>query len=658
MPVHAPLPRKTVQVQGAHELLNGGRSLTEKQFQTLWRVYSEEGKTINKAATSAGVGFPAAKSFLLGNPNSSGHQLYLELSAAFITGVIPLDRLTDPGLEALDDFEFFRKYCLGRDSTPWQLDAAGHIIELIEEGKETEEKMFGVINAPPGAGKSTLFTCDLPLWLICRDRSIRILIGSVIQKLARQMVTRIKRELERPFPVDGAISTVPKLFGVFETDHDKWTQDELVVQQHKGVLVADKESTVTAFGMDSSYIGQRVDVALWDDLVDKKSIRSITARENLEKQWDEVTEARIDHGGVCLPIGQRLDGEDLYNHCLQKLDPYTDEQEDMLDAGANPDDIVRTPQYRAIKYQAHDESACVRDHGVRAKPWEPDGTGGCLLDPRNLKWRELKRHRENDPRRYSIVYQQEDADPESLLVKPVWVNGGIDEGGIERPGCWDEYRGIGELPKGLDGQLLSYATVDPSGKNMWAIQWWIHHPDTNQHFVMDVIKASLEAPDLLEFNLDRQEYTGVMAEWQDRSVSLGWPIKYWVVEQNAAQRYMLQYMAFKRWCQTKGVTILPHTTGVNKTDEKLGVESIAPNWKHGRIRLPGASRAHVMPLVKEVTHYVVRSDHKTASLDDQVMAHWFGQFQLEKMLRDGRPRRRKAVNLTPRWVQDRYARSR
>jgi hypothetical protein len=75
------------------------------------------------------------------------------------------------------------------------------------------------------------------------------------------------------------------------------------------------------------------------------------------------------------------------------------------------------------------------------------------------------------------------------------------------------------------------------------------------------------------------------------------------------------------------VQIIPHDTYRNKTNPDYGVQMIAPNFKFGRVRLPGKAssvgRAISMKLVDEVTRY------PQASTDDCVMACWFVMFQMQ-----------------------------
>ena len=153
-----------------------------------------------------------------------------------------------------------------------------------------------------------------------------------------------------------------------------------------------------------------------------------------------------------------------------------------------------------------------------------------------------------------------------------------------------------------------------------------YHPDTEQRFLMDLVRQKMDAPDFLDWDYNEGAFIGVMEQWQERSKRLGLPITHWVVEANAAQRFILQYDHAKRWQRKHGVQVIPHQTHLNKSDPQFGVQTIAPHWKHGRVRLPGKQgnpgRMVAMKLVDEVTVW------PEGSYDDCVMAQWFFEVSL------------------------------
>lgn len=519
---------------------------------------------------------------------------------------------------------------------------------------ESPLKEYAVVNAPPGAGKSTLFTLDLCAWLTCRNRAIRGQIGSKVESSARRYVQRLKRAFERTLPIVGeaeavsrglaldAVATLADDFGSFRPESkDLWAAEAFVVAQQGGQLIDEKEPTWSAYGMDSGFLGMRYDLIIWDDLVDKLVLRTVESRENQQAWWDDVAEKRLEPSGLLVLQGQRMGADDLYRYALDKRVVDDDEELELAEGEVD----VRPQKYHHVVFKAHYEDRCVGVHG-RDAAYYPDG---CLLDPRRLPWRELRTEMANRRNNFAVIYQQEDVDAASVLVDPLWVNGGTDPRTHESfPGCLDKERDVCQVPHGLFGQLLSVATADPSPTKYWSIQWWIVRCVDGQPFeryLLDHIRQAMDAPSFLDWSNPTQSFTGVMEEWQQRSVDLGLPITTWIVEANAAQRFMLQFEHVRRWLAQWRVQLIPHQTQRNKSDAEYGVQTLANIYRHGLVRLPWMARTKgwlaSTKLVEEVTHWPGwRSD-------DTVMAQWFLEWNLPHLIPTGRALPRSA---RPSWL--------
>lgn len=534
----------------------------------------------------------------------------------------PADR--EAAARALEDFGFFRRRYFGRVETPWQTEAGGALKELLA----TPDKEYVVLNAPPGSGKSTLFCHDMLVWLACRDRSVRVLVGSRTYRQAVTYTNRLRRTFSRQSlaPVDSddilrGLAVEPE--GVLAHDYgrfhplgrsEQWAAGEFVLVQPDGTTVTEKESSFAAYGMDSGFLGGRYDVVVWDDLIDRKTLRTADAREQLVRTYEDEMETRVEPGGLLVLQGQRMAADDLYRHAL-----------DMKAGDPDEDEEARPRKYHHIVYRAHDEARCEgpASHGPAAPAWP----GGCLLDPKRLPWRELATVQANRAEKYMVLYQQEDVDPQSVLVPHVWVDGGTDPvTGELHPGCWDRDRGLCEVPRGLPGPWASVATADPSAARFWSVQHWLVSRTAEQYVLLDCFRDQMQSTELLDYDVEAQRFTGLMEEWQQRSVQIGAPITHWVVEANAAQRFLLQYNHVKRWQALHKVAILPHQTHLNKNNQDLGVQTIGTHFKFGRVRLPGKEkptpgsapgRQAAMNLVREVTRW------PSTATEDAVLACWF-----------------------------------
>ena len=597
----------------------------------------KEGKSIYAAAKETAVSYHVA----LKSENGDQPKNYiaaLELTGKDLTVGIPDYKDLKPEAKAAyDNIEIFARRYFGIVLQPWQIEATERIMALME----TEYEEYAVINAPPGCGKSTFFAKVLPAWATVRNRAIRGMIGSSSQRLAEWYSRRLRSELDRAYPVRAELNdvrlglavdaeaTLQEDFGMFRPDSTEiWRSEAFTVLQQGDVPLSQKEPTWSAFGMDSGFLGGRFDLVIWDDVYDPRKMRSAESREDMRRWWDEVAETRLEPGGLLILQGQRMSADDIYRYALDKVAPPDElELEEEIDVEDAPEEWRK---YHHLKYPVHYEDRCKGDHKPDATPW-PEG---CLLYPRRLPWRRLRHIKAQTPDRFEVLYQQSDVNPANVLVDPLWVTGGKGTDGVEHPGCWDESRDLWELPEGINNDLFVIATADPSPSQFWALQCWAYNPHTEYRYLLESYRRKMDAPSFLDWSHENQSFSGVAEDWWQITNNMGRPITHWVVEANAAQKFIMQYDHFRRWAALRNVQLVPHYThSRNKGDPKYGVQMLAPLWRVGRIRLPGKqnteARPHSLLLVNEVTKW--NAEGTGARTDDCVMAQWFLEHNLEKL---------------------------
>jgi hypothetical protein len=420
------------------------------------------GYSMTESSQLAGFSYASAAR-LEGTAKVNGDKIVEQRREQFLPNPKTFKELSKDAKKAFEDFEYFQLRYFGRVAIPWQKEAAEKVVDFLA----TPDREYVVINCPPGSGKTLTFTHDIPAWLTVRNRSIRGMMGSATQRLAERYANRLRRTLERTLPevastedkdkgyATDAVSTLAKDFGRFKPmDRDLWTINQFVVMQPRGDATTEKEPTWTAYGADQSYIGGRYDFVIWDDLVDPRKLRTIEAKEDLQETFSDIAESRLEPGGLLVLQGQRISSDDLYRFCLDQEVP---EMEDP-DTGEM---LSSRKKYHHIVFKAHYPEKCKPEYHTKNALAYPKG---CLLSPWRLPWRDISQLMANRAQRFEVLYQQEDVDNESVLVKPDWVYG---RSGY--PGCVDKDRGILEIPKGLSGETFSVASVDPSPTRMWCL---------------------------------------------------------------------------------------------------------------------------------------------------------------------------------------------
>jgi hypothetical protein len=624
--------------------ITAGQSITEAS--RMAGIHINTGSNwLKKAKASEATRQAAEHGVQRHRANQGGIQkiAYQDLMEAIdLPGALKEEDMCEEAKRGLHDFDYFRRRYLGRVPSPWQVEAAVTLVELLE----SEEKEFVVLNVPPGAGKSTLFH-DVAVWAICRNRRVRVMIGSVSFAMAKQYSRRIRETLERVMPLEPDPMQVTKGLalnaeGCLSIDYGRfkptdkgalWRSEEFVVEQLDGNGLDNKEPTVRAYGIESEFIGHRADLCLFDDVSSPDNSRESVSRDKLLERWDNVAEARCDPGGLLAVVGQRLGSGDLYAHCLSKV-TYDEDIDDTYD-GSDITDLedleriepLKRSKYRHIIYKAYYEEL---DTGKESKRFSSlPYPKGPLLDPKRLPWKDLSYIRHNKPDIFRVVYQQEDLDLDARLVDRTWITGGKGVDGVEYVGCIDNDRQPGFITRGLSRPWISIVSVDPSPTMFWALTWFIYQPESNLFHVVDIARQKLTAEELLGYDTGSGVYSGIMQEWQDRSHDMGYPISHWVVEINAAQRFLLAHDFVRKWQTRENVNVVPHTTGRNKLDENLGVEALLPPLlRTGAIRFPTMrNNWKTLAAVEELTSW--HRDKKNGT--DIVMALWMGVLNLPNL---------------------------
>jgi len=610
-----------------------GSRVTPGQRERFFRLVNEGKVSVGKASQK--VGFSAATGYRLASgyePGEGPQRLEAKLASTF-PSVKSWDELSPLGKELLRDFALFSEKVLCRHPSPWRIKAAETSVEMI---LDVSERHYVVANEPPGVGKSTLWTCDIPLWLMAGGgtldpalgRALRFMLGHEAKEAAEDYLFRLKSILSDPEPYYDfeqhrkAEVCIGMEFGRFQPDLSLgdparvWAKGRFIVAQAEGLSFYEKEPTVLAVSRDAKFIGQRANYAAWDDLVGPDNAFRLEKVES-DATWMELqAEPRLEPprgkmGSVFWLIGQRIGPNDLFRNRLNQT--YEDESGETRH------------KYVHIVFPAHHEPTCDGDH----RQWDAEPMGdGCLLDERRLPWREILKVQRTSV--FRTVYQQEDSDPASVLVPLVWLDGGLDIFNEEVPGCWDKDRGFYDWPD-VPG-LVDYAAVDVAASGWWAIEHWANKSPEFPRYLVYGTRRKMMAGELLDWSYSKGRFVGVMEEMQQRSVDAGHPIRVWIIEANAMQRHLMQYDHYFRWKAKWGVEVIPHQTQKNKTDSKLGVQALLPGvYRDGMKRLPRKrgdldALAYTTQKQHELTTYTPGG---TGSTTDTVMADWEGEYRLQ-----------------------------
>lgn len=509
-------------------------------------------------------------------------------------------------------FGEFRKEFLDSETFPHQMN----IVDLLE-GRDPSwlhpsmvfehgRPNYVLVNVPPEHAKSMTTSIDYPVYRICMDPNVRIIIVSKSQNKATEFLYAIKNRLTHP--AWQKLQVAYAAGSGFKSKSATWQATTVYLGEELRDS-AEKDPTLQALGIGGQVYGARADLIILDDCV------TLSNAHEYEKQirWiQQEVLTRIGPGGKLLVLGTRVDSIDLYRE-LRNPERYP--------TGTSPWTYLSMP---AVLEYAEDPKDWVTLWPRSDRPWQGEEDVAADEDGLFPRWNGKylsARRAALDPRTWNMVYQQADVDEDSVF-NPTCVKGSIDRA-----------RQIGPLQPGLPGHPVEesgwtiFAGLDPAIVNDTAAIVMAVNRKTKHRYVLDAVAITRPSPQQI-----RDLITTITEKYHPSE---------WMVERNAFQGYLTQDEGLRQWLANKGVLLREHTTNRNKWDAGFGVAamsalfgSVEPNGKHHRdnlIHLPSDRNEGVRMLVDQLITWSPETKNKT----DLVMALWFCEIKAKEICQFG-----------------------
>jgi hypothetical protein len=415
------------------------------------------------------------------------------------------------------------------------------------------------------------------------DRNVQILIASQTDKLAKKFTNEIAFHLSNN-------ALLIKDLGRFRPEMADWPW-----RPNSGELLVDGRTretksgdlSIQVRGSGQAILGMEANWVIVDDAVSRKHVKSETMREDLSLWFHGDVLSRLEPDGRAIVIGQRLHLYDLYGELAgEKIQDATGEFRH---------------RWEHLNYPA-----------VEIWPDAEAGIEAKVLWPAKWSYEALmERYADQGSALFEAMFQQNPLPEGERLCQRKWIYG--DD---QFPGCLDHLRDAGHFAPDLK-QRVRVMSLDPSPTRYAALivadlEW---SRGAFECHVIEIVRSKMNVRDML-FHIERCVDT--------------YAPSYFVFEQNAAQRWFLTDPQMES--MRRRVSVLPHTTGRNKGDPVLGIESLAVDFEFGRIKLPygdAEAKAQSQHLIDEALTY------PQAQTDDVLMALWFLKFNFSRLVPRG-----------------------
>lgn len=482
------------------------------------------------------------------------------------------------------------------------------ITELEHFHKDLIETSLGfprsLILYPAAHGKTTLISTLLPIYALCKDPNIRIILIAKNHRDAVATMNSIHYELE-----DNA--DLVDDFGPFRDADSKvkpWSTSRITVKKSTR---RDPRATIEVYGQGGNLFGKRADWLICDDVVTEKNSASETQREAV-KEWFNLGVSTVPEyeDSKLTVVGTLFDPNDLYHDILGLQDPETGKG----------------------VYEVRHNDAIVDDEAH------------LTLWPAKWPWARLMREKATiGTLQFNKRYRNVAVDPSRMAFREEYVRGGwLNK--RQYPGCIDKAYTIGELDRtwrvacGFDPAVGASRSSKFCAHITLAQGACVHHEKC--YWVVDVSRDQLTLPQQVNLCIAQHKlYDAFLSR----------------VEANSYQQGLFQAIEHKMQEQGEMLKMEPHyTSRTNKPDPEVGVASMSRWFEDGKVHIPWrqlSDQHRMQQLVDELIQYPGRTT-------DTVMAFWFAWKALEEtapkymsfnrlkrpLLKHGTPGRRKVRN--------------
>lgn len=433
-----------------------------------------------------------------------------------------------------------------------------------------------LILLPPEHGKSTVLHQLCTIW-IAEDPNIRI--GYVTETLAlsRKAVGRVEGYLEAQ-----AAALLPRLHadhGPFQDigrNSRPWTSDYFVVLKRDSF---EADYTMEARAAKGNIAGTRMDKMVVDDV---QSLHNIADTKMLVQRIRQDFFTRVKSSGVTIIIGTRVEDIDVYS--------------ELIDEGV-VDRIVMLPATNGELVDCPLGDACHIPDIPHEQPLCPE-----MWPVHDLA---VKRRLVGEVA-WARNYQQRPGDATEATFTEQMILDARDFSTTRRD-CLTKLR-----------QWRRMATLDPAVVGGCSLTGF--HASSLHCRVIGQERR---------FNMARSENIIAMV---DEHWLLWGGFETLVVEANSYQKALANDERLIDLGRTRGFRIVPHTTGINKLDQTLGVAQMASSMSEGTMTwIWGDDDLRKEMAVMEAELLRWRSDVPTKKLrQDTVMSLWFGWLHWQK----------------------------
>jgi len=463
---------------------------------------------------------------------------------------------------------------------------------------QAHEEMRSLILLPARHGKSTLLSKWLPIWEMCINPNIRIILIMKTKDDVKAYANGIMNILQ-------SNTKLIRDFGPFYNRDNVWSTSFFNIAKRQ---IMDEHLTLEFFGAGGKVLGHRSDLVIVDDVVtDDTGGTPERRREQLRWFREEVQTSP----GLIFPRDEETGKPEIPEGISWPTDVS---YERIVVAGTrfHPQDLYftleRDSTYKKLYFD------CFWNHETHTS----DPTQTSALWPRHMPVKELKREIKSlgilsfNKRFRNIAF-----DEAEMAFPEVYIRGG-EYDGVTYDGCLDRSRSFGDYDDewfiSLGFDPASGSTSKQSTYPSYIVLGTDNSVDPPKRYIVDLFRKQMPVEDIISVLLDGDEGRGLPGFYDLYHYDVG------KIEVNAVQKWLLQHQRVKD-ALLQGIRLEPHQTSGNKWDPTMGVKSMAAMFANSNISIPYKT-AHDRAKAGEFINQLVMFPK---GVYDFCMALWFAE---------------------------------
>lgn len=439
-----------------------------------------------------------------------------------------------------------------------------------------------VVMAHPESGKTNQLGVGRVLWLLGKNPNLRLVLLGNVQGGAKKALSVIKRYIENGGGKAGC-HRLREVFPELLPSKLLWTADQIIIAR----TVTSKDPTIQCIGFHGAIMGSRVDGVVADDLLDYEVTRNENARKELSSWWTSSVMSRLTARAWVVFLTNAWHPHDLA-HELEKKGWQTLRFPVLDESTGKPTWKDRWPLWRINSVRTNDFTEL---EFARAFLCKPRDDGAITFLPEALEKCKAK------GRGYKLISYL----PEEMVEEGALVVSGVDLAATRK----------------MTGAVSCIFTL------------YIHPNGMRQPVSIRSGRWS------------GREILAQLAEVGDAFGGIA------VVEDNGTQRYLVEIaQEAGEDIDSVGIPVLPFTTGKNKVDAILGVDSMAAEFESGRWIVPvggaelrGGKRLYIPDKETRAWLEELGAYDPNTHAGDRLMAAWMARTYAVRVLRRRRAAR-------------------